>query len=51
MEIDPFDEMLVVTAKGEAEKKALELRSQLPLDQQERVKVVGFYLSPSSPSP
>jgi hypothetical protein len=42
LEIDPFDEMFVVTKKGEAEKKALELRSQLPLAQQERVTILAF---------
>jgi len=42
LEIDPFNEMFVVTTKGEAERKVLELRSQLPLAQQDRVTVVAF---------
>jgi len=42
LEIDPFNEMFVVTTKGEAERKVLELRSQLPLAQQDRVIVVAF---------
>ena len=42
LEIDPFNEMFVVTTKGEAERKVLELRSQLPLAQQDKVIVVAF---------
>jgi len=42
LEIYPFDEMFVVTEKGEAQMKMLELRSQLPLAQQDRVIILAF---------